>query len=201
MKTLPLNSDGEKRMTRAERSELGQLIRKRERVMKSQAAERAANMLAEFDRSSAQIYKFDDDKTWKVATDKASEIVKAANKTIRERCVELGIPAEFAPGLSFGWYGRGENAVAGRRAELRRMAVSKIKAIEIETCRKIEQLSLTAQTEVIANGLESAAAREFLEKMPTLEQLMPAVDIKGMKTLLDQKHRQDDRNDDEVEEI
>lgn len=109
----------ESRMTKGERSELGQLIRKREKVMKSQAAERAASMLAEFDSSMATIYKFDDDATWKAAAELAAQVVKDANKAIRERCKVLGIPAEFAPGLNFGWYDRGENAVAGRRVEHR----------------------------------------------------------------------------------
>ena len=45
-------------MTKSERSELGQLIRKRERVMKAAAAERAAQMIAELDTQSAAIYSF-----------------------------------------------------------------------------------------------------------------------------------------------
>ena len=36
-------------MTKGERTELGQLIRKREKVMKSQAQERSAALIAEFD--------------------------------------------------------------------------------------------------------------------------------------------------------
>lgn len=181
------------KMTRAERSELGQLIRKRERVMKSQATERAALMLAEFDAQSAQIYAFDDDAVWKESTLAAEKIVEESNKQIKARCRELGIPSEFAPSLDFGWCERGQNAVAGRRAELRRMAKSRIDAIERETHTKIERLSLTAQTEVIANGLESAAAREFLERMPSLETLMPQIDAKEIKKLSDQKHAKHER--------
>jgi hypothetical protein len=176
------------KMTKTERSELGQLIRKRERVMKSQAAERAALMLAEFDAQSARIYSFDDDEIWEKATREARKIVGDSNAKIKTRCRELGIPSEFAPSLDLGWYARGQNAVASRRTELRRMAKSRIDAIECEACTKIERRSLEAQTEVIANGLESAAAREFLEKMPSLESLMPQVDAKEIKRLCDQNH-------------
>lgn len=182
------------KMTKSERVELGQLIRKRERVMKSLAAERAANMLAEFDAQSAAIYSYDQDEIWKKSTEEAEKVVAEANKTIAARCQELGIPKEFAPSLSFGWYERGQNAVASRRAELRRMAKSRIAAIEKEALTKIERLSLTAQTEVIANGLESAAARRFLEKMPELESLMPAINAAELKQIQDAKSKTNDWN-------
>lgn len=174
-------------MTKAERTELGQLIRKRERVMKADAATRSAQMLAEFDAQSAAIYSFDDDETWRAATLAAQEAVAAAQQMIADRCREMGIPAEFAPGVSMGWYGRGQNAVASRRAELRRMAKSRIEAMELEARAKIERLSLTAQTEVITHGLQSDAAKTFLEAMPSLEALMPSLDAGEIKALIDQR--------------
>lgn len=180
------------RMTKSERVELGQLIRKRERVMKSLAAERAAVMLAEFDAQIAAIYSFDQDEVWKKSTEEAGKIVDQANEKIAARCQELGIPKEFAPSLSFGWMERGQNMVASRRAELRRMAKSRIAAIEKETLTKIERLSLTAQTEVIANGLESAAARQFLERMPELESMMPTIDAAQLKQIQDSKSKDKD---------
>lgn len=180
------------KMTKSERVELGQLIRKRERVMKSLAAERAAVMLAEFDAQSAALYSFDQDETWRRSTEEAQKIVDEANETIAARCKELGIPKEFAPSLAFGWMERGQNMVASRRTELRRMAKSRIAAIEKETLTKIERLSLTAQTEVIANGLESAAARQFLERMPELESMMPAINAAELKQIQDAKSKRDD---------
>lgn len=183
LKERPVEGVG--KMTKSERSELGQLIRKRERVMKSMAAERSAQMLSEFDTQLAAIYSFDEDETWAKAKAEAQNVVVAANETIAKRCAELGIPKDFAPSLAFAWIGRGENQVASRRAELRRMALSRIKAIEKEAVTKIERMSLAAQTEVIANGLESASAREFLENMPSLESLMPMIDANEMKQLQD----------------
>jgi hypothetical protein len=177
------------KMTKGERVELGQLIRKREKVMKSFAAERAAQMLAEFDRQSAEIYSFDQDETWKKATIEARTAVAEANKIIASRCKEMGIPEEFAPSVDFGWHERGQNEVAGRRAELRRMASSRIKAIEAETITKIERMSLTAQTEVIANGLESAAARQFLDSMPSLESLMPSLNMGEVQAALEDRQQ------------
>ncbi len=170
-----------------ERVELTQLIRKRERVMKCDAETRSQEMVAEFDRSIAKIYTFDSDEVWKSAAKEALTAIEEANKKVKERCRLLGIPEEFAPSIYGGWQGRGENAVAGRRAELRRMAKSRIEAILKDTKSKIERMSLDAQTEVVSNGLESMASKSFLEKMPTMEKLMPPVDAIELKTIMEGK--------------
>jgi hypothetical protein len=175
------------KMTKGERTELGQLIRKREKVLKTGAAERSAAMMAEFDRQLAAIYSYDDDEIWKRATDMAKAAVDKAQQEVMERCRDLGIPPEFAPGLSMSWHGRGQNALSERRAELRRMAKSKIELIEKEAITKIEKMSLAAQTEVIANGLQSDAAKAFLEAMPPIETLMPSVDATEVKQLVEAK--------------
>ena len=177
-------------MTKGERQELSSLIRKREKVMKSAADERAASMMADFDMQSAKIYEFDDDAVWEEATKAAAEAVKAAQATVEERCKVLGIPPEFAPGLHFGWHRRGQNEAQSRRQELRRAAKSRVEAITLEAKAKIERFSLNAQTEVVASGLISDAARGFLGAMPDLEVLMPPVNAVEVKALIDQR-RQD----------
>lgn len=169
------------RMSKTERVELTQLIRKRERVMKSQAFEQGAIMLAHFDEQLATIYEFDQDEAWNGATEIAQKAVDESNAQIAKRCRDLGIPPEFAPRLEFGWCGRGQNAVAGRRSELRRMAASKIKAITEATKSRIERMSLEAQTQVVANGLESAAAKNFLETMPGVDELMGKLDARQLQ--------------------
>jgi hypothetical protein len=88
------------------------------------------------------------------------------------------------------WHGRGHNAVAERRAELRRAAKSRVDAIEKEAVTKIERLSLQAQTEIIANGLESDAAKEFLNAMPALEALMPPIAFDEIQSLVETRRSQ-----------
>ena len=65
-------------MTRTERTELGRLIRQRERVMKTAAAQRAAELRADFERQLAAEYQFDDDEVWKAATIAVKEVVRDA---------------------------------------------------------------------------------------------------------------------------
>lgn len=172
-------------MTKGERADLLSLVKKREKVMRAQAVERSAALLAEFDAQSAKIYSYDDDATWQALHAEAQAAVDKANEEIAKRAKERGIPAEFAPGLAFGWHGRGHNAVADRRAELRRAAKSKIEALEKEAITKIERLSLTAQTEIVASGLDSDSAKAFLDAMPKLEALMPPIEIGEIQTLVE----------------
>lgn len=174
-------------MTKGERQELGQLIRKREKVMKSQAVERSAALLAEFDASSAKIYHWDDDAVWAKVKAEAEKAIETAQTAIAARCRELGIPPEFAPGLAMGWHGRGHNAASERRAELRRAAKSRIEAIEAEAVTKIERLSLEAQTQIISHGLESEAAKQFLSAMPSMDLLMPPVQFDDIQALVETK--------------
>ena len=175
-------------MTRGERTELGSLIRKREKVMKSQAQERSAALMAEFDAQSAKMYHFDDDAVWAKAEQEAKAAVEAANRSIFERCRELGIPEEFAPSVAFNWYSRGHNMAAERRQELRRAAKSKVEALEKEAVTKIERLSYEAQSEIISSGLESDAAKLFLTSMPSMDALMPPIEIGEIQSLIDKKH-------------
>lgn len=176
-------------MTKGERDQLLSLVKKREKVMKVEAAKRSATLLAEFDAQSAKIYHWDEDAVWAKVKEEAEAAIVKAQIQIAARCKELGIPVEFAPGLNMYWHGRGHNEVASRRTELRRAAKSKIEAIEKEAIGKIEALSLEAQTNIIAHGLESEAAKAFLEQMPKLETLMPPVQVQEIQSLIEAKNK------------
>ena len=163
-------------MTRGERDNLSTLVRQRERLLKTLAAQRSAELMADVEAQLARIYDFDEDDTWAAATEVAEEAIKEAQAEIAERCQELGIPPEFAPGIHMGWYRRGSNAINERRVELRRVAKTRIDATEKAAKTAIEQWSLNARTELIAPSLTSDAAKEFLEQLPSVQSLMPELD-------------------------
>jgi hypothetical protein len=177
-------------MMKGERDQLLQLVRKREKVMKVKAQERSAALLAEFDAQAAKIYHWDEDAVWAKVKAEVDIAIRSAQEQIAIRCKKLCIPIEFAPGIEAYWRGRGHNEVASRRAELRRAAKSKIESIEKEALSKIESMSLEAQTQIIAHGLESDAAKNFLESMPKIETLMPAVQVGEIQALIDKRERQ-----------
>jgi hypothetical protein len=167
-------------ISRSEREDLQRLIRQREKVLKSAAKQRSAELLADFENQMGSTYSFDQDEVWANATEVAEREVAKAQDRIAARCAKLGIPERFAPRLDVHWYSRGENAVKERRTELRKMAVTRIEAIEREAIVKIEMASVTAQTEIAVSGLTSNAARQFIEKLPSIETLMPALSLASL---------------------
>jgi len=170
--------------TKSEREDLAKLIRNREKVMKSAARERSAELLAEFEQQMASVYSYDQDEVWKSATEAAAAAVAVAQQAIAERCSEMGIPARFAPNVEFSWRGRGENAIKDRRTELRAVAKSRIEAIEKSACTKIEMLCLDAQSQILAHGLTSAAAIAFFDALPKVEVLMPPLEMASVEQML-----------------
>ncbi len=170
-------------MTRAERNDLGALIRRREKLLKTAAKQRAAELMANFEKQISAIFSYDDDEIWKAAHASAEQAVEEAKAVIARQCRKLGIPPEFAPDIHMAWYGRGENAASERRTELRRVAKTKIDALEARAKTEIERVSVEQQTALISDGLTSVAAQAFLEQMPTAENLMPALDMEQIKAL------------------
>jgi hypothetical protein len=161
-------------MSKGEREDLQRLIRQREKVSKSAAKQRSAEMLADFENQMGQLYAFDQDEVWAQAAKAAEREVQKAQKRVAAQCRELGIPDRFAPGLSLHWSGRGyDNAVDKRRAELRNMAKTRIEAMERKATVEIELSCLQAQEKIAIAGLSSDAARLFIETLPGVETLMP----------------------------
>jgi hypothetical protein len=171
-------------ITKAERDDLLRVARLREKVAKTAAARRSAELLADFEKQLASIYSFDQSEVWATAHAAADKALAEANAAIAENCRKLGIPDRFAPGLVMGWYGRRENASRERRVELRRVAVTRIAAIEKEARAAIEEMSAEVQTELITNGM-SEVPRALLAQMPTAERLMPSLTVSEVEALLE----------------
>ena len=164
-------------VTKGEREDLQRLIRQREKVLKSAAKQRSAELLAQFENDMGQEFSFDQDEIWAEAKRLAKIEVAKAQKVVEARCRELGIPDEFAPSLNLIWSHRGyENATEKRRRELsRRMATKRIEAIESKACTEIELSCLRGQEQIALSGLGSDAAKAFIEQLPGIDALMPAL--------------------------
>jgi len=160
-------------MTKHEREDLQRLVRQREKVLKSAAKQRSAELIADFENQMGQEFSFDQDEVWERATKIAQAALAKANEQIAARCHEIGIPKRFAPGLDLSWYGRRENATKQRRDELRKMAETRVEAIERKAITEIELSCLAAQEQIALSGLTTEAARQFVEALPKIEALMP----------------------------
>jgi hypothetical protein len=169
-------------MTSAERSSILVLIRQRERVATADAREYKVT-LANFERKLATIYKPSDHPVWKEAHAAAKRAAQEAQAKITATFKELGIPEAWAPGVGVGWYGRGENALAARRAELRRVAHSEADKRLARAEAAIKKASVEAQERVIASGLSSEAAQAMLASLPTPQELLPELDFEAVEQI------------------
>ncbi|HUF75366.1 MAG TPA: hypothetical protein VMM35_03775 [Longimicrobiales bacterium] len=177
-------------MTKADRRELAMLARKRAKLLKAATVERRAEIAADFEAQLASVYTPDDDAAMKRLYMAAQAVVEEARAKLRERCDELGIPEKFAPDMRLEWYRRGENALRERRAELRTVVRTRLDALEKRAKTEIERACVETETRLIADGLTTDAAREFLASMPTPEELMPRFDVSEIAQLLPQHTRE-----------
>ena len=155
---------------------LARLARKRAKVSKSMVAERVKVLLADVEDQLSAEYQFDEE-VWADINRSAQEAVAKADAQIAELCRSWGVPERFPPGLNLSWYSRGENALAARRAELRKLAEQRLDALAKTAKTTIDVKLLDVETALVRDGLQSAEAHAFLEAMPTPDELLPRVDI------------------------
>jgi hypothetical protein len=165
------------KMTDAERRNLIQLSKLRakqavQHVETQEAVHLAAiedQMAAEFDRH---------DTLWAEAVVLAEEALAKANAHIRGQCASLGIPADDAPRLHSLWSSRSPRfALRSDRAELRRLAVTRLVALTKMAKTQISEQQVDIETKLRAGALESNEATTAFDAMKSVAELMPAVSL------------------------
>ncbi len=187
-------------MSARDSRDLAEHVRRQERLAKAMVGSRSAELMADFEDQMARIYSFDEQKTWAEAMKAVNEATEIAKAAVAARCEELGIPPQFAPTIRSYWFSRNENAVAERRAELRKVAQTRIEAMGKAAKVEIERGSVEIQTQLLNGRLTSGAAREFLAAMPTAVDLMPRLNIGDLRAQIgvgEKKWREWNTNEDE----
>jgi hypothetical protein len=174
-------------MTHRDRESLLKVCRLRAKAAKDKIAALAAERRAEFQKQLATVFAWDSDEAWKQINEEADEFEEEMNRRIAQRSRELGIPAEFAPRRNSYWAGRHENGSKERRAELTRVAYTRIESDEKTAKGTIDAASADIQVRLLADGLETASAKAFLESMPAPEHLMPVFTVAEIQKQLPSK--------------
>jgi hypothetical protein len=175
------------RLSRSETHDLSMIIKDRCKVLKAHVEEQAARELADFEHQISSVYAFDQEETWRTATMQVQQVVADANTQILDRCKQLGIPPQFAPGITATWHGRGQNMIEVRRRELRVAAQARIEAMKRTATTRIEQQSLDLRTQVVSMGIVSENAKLFLESLAPVTEAMQRLDIKAIQAELAKK--------------
>ena len=164
------------RTSKGERGELMRHSRRRESVAIDDAKARSEQLLADFEQAMATEFAADDER-WRVKLARVKALATEINEHIIADVREGGFPAEFAPGLSLSWVSRGENILKERRAELRKVAQTRLAAIERRAIAAIKRQSVEYEGLILTDGLASEAARALLAAMPKIEELMPPLNV------------------------
>lgn len=168
-------------MTKAERTELQRVVRLNGRVLRDQVNALKAGRLAELEAELSAMYPRHDPR-WRTITAEAERLIDELDGQLAELCAAEGLRPEFRPGLSLGWYSRGENADADRRAELRKLGERRIDEAAKRALAEVTAWEASAATDLVARGLTTAAAEEWLAAMPTAEGILPAITVAELET-------------------
>lgn len=177
-------------ISRTERIELARLVKLRARVAKEDIATREAALLADVEAQLAAHYSSRHE-AWVEITEGARKAVADADSEIAARCRALGIPEQLRPRITTSWYDRGENADKSRRAELRKVAQTRLAANARAAKVEIDRSAADLLTQLAAGALESSESRSFLEAMPTIDQLMPRLVLPELSAA----HKNDEGSD------
>lgn len=183
---MPQANPPARRMTKSEETNLLRLGRLNKDGAIAAQKERTKTALAEFEMRLASQFSYDQRQAWADLVASAKAHTAALDQQLAADCRRLGIPESFRPEIAFHWYGRGENASKERRAELRRVAVTRLAALEAAAVARIEDGYRRFQTSVLSAAIDSNEARQLLADLPTAEQLLPALDYQSVtKALLE----------------
>jgi hypothetical protein len=175
-------------MTRTDREELRKVLRAQQKLATEMVDQHAAKLRADGEEQLAKTFSFDDE-AFRDLTTAAEAHIRKADKDLAARCTEMGVRPEFRPQLSVSWYSRGENASKERRTELRRVMNTRIDELARAAKVKINARILEGLSLLAADALESSAAKEFLASLPSVEALMPPIDVQALEREADnEKH-------------
>jgi hypothetical protein len=169
-----------KGIAKGERDELIKITRERGRVAKARVEAVKAELLADVEAKLSAKFSYRDE-MWKEGIEAAEQAVADANAQIQRVCDERGVPKEFRSSVELGWSSRGSNSDPARRAELRKLATTRIDAIGKQAKLTIEAEIADTVANLLAGGLTSESAREYLAKMPDPRALMPPLEVADLE--------------------
>lgn len=167
-------------LSRRDRDDLVKVAKQRSRVARAQVAQVAAELLADVESKLAAEFS-SRDATWAEATQLAREAVSDANAVVQQMCEDRGIPKDLRPSVQIGWSSRGANTKPARRAELRKVAQARVDHLAKTAKLAIEAQEAETIAALLTGGLDSVAARQFLDRMPDPRNLMPQLEVADLE--------------------
>jgi hypothetical protein len=178
----------EKRISKSELETIGRALRANVKAAKNTIAALGPKLKAEFEVQLMATYPASGDPVWQDALQKVYKEYEIQEERVRERCKELGIPQRFWPRLSPpGWRDSWQSQCADfkdLRAEMRRLAGIQIDDMLKSRLAKLELDSANIQFEMATHGCITDAAKEFLRKLPKIDEMVAPVGVSEIEALI-----------------
>ena len=170
-------------MNKTERDEIRRIIRARFKVLRSDVDQRKAELLAELEAGIAARFA-DEDKRWMDICTLVSEAVQEANRKVNDLYREFfgdewGVNADRGVVAAQLVPKPNRTRVALRIRGEREIDV-KVKAALLE----LERREVDLLAELATSALETAEARSFMQRIPTVSELVPASRLKEIEGAL-----------------
>jgi len=169
-------------MTKSERDELAKVARMQAAVAKADIEQRQRDLLAEVEAQLAAQYRANHE-AWKELTAEAQRAIRAVDEEIARRCRELGVPERLRPSIGLSWYDRGESGDAKRRAELRKVAQTRLEADARKAKVEVDRRTAEIRMQLASGGLTTPEAHAFLDAMPRVDELLPELHLPELDTV------------------
>lgn len=169
-------------MTKSERDELAKVARMQAKVAKADIEQRQRDLLADVEGQLAAQYSAQHE-AWEELVAEAKLAVDAVDAEIARRAAEMGVPEQFRPSIGLDYYSRGGNGMASRRAELRKVAQTRLEADARKAKVEVDRRTAEICIQLASGGLSSPEAREFLDAMPRVDELLPNLRMPELDTV------------------
>lgn len=169
-------------MTKGERNEFVQLSKQYKNALKSDGELQAARIVEAFEMEISQLWDANDER-WADAVAHVNEAAARLNESVRQHVEALGFNPAFSPSIQVAWAGRGENWSRERREELRRVAKAQADVMRKGALARGERLALEVQRTLLVDELSAAQARDLIRSLPTVAQMMPALNVEKIESI------------------
>jgi hypothetical protein len=174
------------KLNKSEIASLLQILRANVKGAKAAILSRAADLKAAYEIQLDTMYPPSGDPVWNAEYEAALAACEPHIRRIEQRCVELCIGTKFRPGLNPpSWSYGGQQLFKELRTERRRVAHAQIDAKLKADAEEVERRSNQMQLEILSNGFVTDAAKAFLDKLPTIDQLVPPLRAEELESLIE----------------
>lgn len=174
-------------ISKAERAELRSVVRQQFKVLAAEVQQRRAELVADADRQVAARYA-DDDKAWREAEWLIDEAAREANRKAND--VMRGLLGDAWPVshdkvlVSTSMQRIRQMQPLEARTEARGAMVRRIDAQVRQAQLALARQEANLLTDLASDAVESAEARAFLRRIPTVSELVPAVRLAELEQRL-----------------